>query len=70
MAANKDRKTTIWNLADEASLVHTLLEQRNNGNWGDNNPKPIVWTACEAMLAGSENKSGGLPKTIPAIKSQ
>ena len=55
---------------DEATLVETLVKERSKGNWGDNNPKLIAYTACEAALAGSEKVSGGSPKTVQAIKNQ
>ena len=43
--------------------------QKVGTSWGDNNPKPIVWVACEKALAGSEKESGGVPKTIGVLKS-
>ena len=59
-----------WSKADEALLVETMAEQKAGTGWGDNNPKPIVWTACELVLAGSKKISGGAPKTIGVLKSR
>jgi hypothetical protein len=68
----KDKESTRWTSADEAVLVETLVKEKAKGMWGDNNPKPAAWTACEAALAGSEKVSGGGPKVVAAItgKSQ
>ncbi|KAH9988184.1 hypothetical protein BJV77DRAFT_910226, partial [Russula vinacea] len=51
-------------------LVRTLKQQKTSGNWGDNNPKKVAWTACETALAGSEVLSGGAPKTVVSIKNR
>ena len=58
-----------WSKANEALLVETMAEQKARTGWGDNNPKPIVWTACELVLASSKKISGGAPKTIGILKS-
>jgi len=65
-----DKETTKWTTADEALLIQTLALEKSKGNWGDNNPKPVAFTACEVALAGSECASGGIAKGVPAIKSQ
>jgi hypothetical protein len=70
MVKEKDKTSTKWTAAAEALLVETLIKQKLTGNWGDNNPKPVAWTACENALAGSEEASGGCPKTVVAIKSR
>ena len=69
MMKEKDKTSTKWTVADEALLIETLIKQKLTGNWGDNNPKPVAWTACENALVGSEEVSGGSTKTVPAIKS-
>ncbi|KAI9441114.1 Myb/SANT-like DNA-binding domain-containing protein [Lactarius psammicola] len=66
----EEKNVTKWSCVDEATLVHTLAEQKTKGNWGDNNPKKSAWTACEIALAGSEKVSGGSAKAQPAIKSR
>ncbi|KAH9014105.1 hypothetical protein EDB85DRAFT_1899347 [Lactarius pseudohatsudake] len=58
-----------WSEADEATLVHTLASKAKS-NWGDNGPKKVTWTACEAALRGSEKTSGGSPKTPQSIKNR
>jgi hypothetical protein len=68
MAAEKS--STRWTSADEALLVQTLQIQKADGNWGDNNPKPTAYTACEAALSGGEKLSGGSAKSVQAIKSR
>jgi hypothetical protein len=70
MATDKKPDVTKWNSADEATLVATLIAQKNQGNWGDNNPKPSVYTQCVAALAGSEKISGGCAKGVTAVKSR
>jgi hypothetical protein len=64
------KPTSTWSRDDEATLVQTLKQQKELGNWGDNNPKKSAWTACETALAGSENISGGAAKTIVSIKNR
>ncbi|KAI9452920.1 Myb/SANT-like DNA-binding domain-containing protein [Lactarius psammicola] len=66
----EEKNVTKWSCVDEATLVHTLAEQKTKGNWGDNNPKKSAWTACEIALAGSEKVSGGSAKAQPVIKSR
>jgi hypothetical protein len=70
MPKKTEKNITKWSCNDEAKLVLTLAEQKSKGNWGDNNLKPDAWTACKDALAGSENVSGGTPKTDKAIKSR
>src|ERR1700731_3056430 len=64
-----DKETTRWTSADEALLVKTLAREKAKGNWGDNNLKPVAFTACKVALAGSESILGGITKEIQAIKS-
>ena len=66
---NKEKNSTCWHAVDDAALVHMLTDQKIKGNWGDNNPKKVAWSACETALAGSEKNSGGTPKTVTAIKN-
>ena len=70
MPKKTEKNATKWSRSDEATLVHTLAEQKTKGNWGDNNPKTPAWTAGVIALAGSEKISGGTPKTMQAIKSR
>jgi hypothetical protein len=65
-----DKEKTKWTSADEALLIEVLTREKAKGTWGDNNPKPIAFTACETALAGSEAVSGGSVKGIQAIKSR
>jgi hypothetical protein len=62
--------SAVWTRNDEATLVHSLKKAKDDGKWGDNNPKGTAWTACVAALSGSENVSGGGPKTAKAIKNR
>jgi hypothetical protein len=68
--AEKEKSATKWTVADEATLLQTLRGEKANGSWGDNNPKPSAYTACELALAGSEKVSGGGSKGVSAIKSR
>ena len=79
--AKKDKKGKVkdeesgggnakWSDADDALLVATMTTQKADSYWGDNNPKAVVWTACEKALAGSEKESGGAPKNIGVLKSR
>ena len=52
-----ESKKTKWSSADEAMLVETLAAEKANGNWGDNNPKPVAWTAVVNALRGSSKGS-------------
>jgi hypothetical protein len=70
MGNSKDKSSTTWRREDEATLVQILKQQKASGNWGDNNPKKVAWTACETALAGSEVMSGGAPKTLVSIKNR
>lgn len=60
---------TIWTTEDEELLVHTLIDEKRKGNWGDNNPKKQAWSACEDALAGSEKATKSCHKTVSSIKS-
>ena len=62
------RNNAAWNNDDEATLVCTLKRTKDEKKWGDNNPKPIVWTICVEALHGSEKISGGTAKDVNAIK--
>lgn len=46
-----------------------MTAQKAGTSWGDNNPKPTAWVACEKALTGSEKESGGVPKTVGILKS-
>ena len=59
-----------WSQADDATLVHTLTATKNKGDWGDNNPKKLVWVECTKALAGSEKKSGGIAKRPDTIRGR
>lgn len=48
-----------WNKDLEALLVCALQKAKDEGKWGDNNPKPAAWTDYVTKLAGSEKQSGG-----------
>ena len=65
-----DKEKTRWTSADEVLLVETLAREKAKGNWGNNSPKPVVFTACEVALAGRGSVSGGTAKGIQAIKSR
>ncbi|KAH9042420.1 hypothetical protein EDB84DRAFT_1559391 [Lactarius hengduanensis] len=69
MKKDKDAMN-CWSEANEATLVHTLASEKAKSNWGNNGPKKVAWTACEATLRGSEKTSGGSPKTPQSIKNQ
>jgi hypothetical protein len=69
-SVEKEKSSRKWTTADEATLLQTLRSEKANGSWGDNNPKPSAYTACELALAGSEKVSGGGPKGVSAIKSR
>ena len=61
-------KKAVWTSSDDATLVQNLVEQQAAGNQADNNWKSVVWNACIQALAGSEDRSGGLPKTANGCK--
>ena len=65
---NKDKINVTWSRSDESTVVQTLKKAKENGMWGDNNPKDVAWTSCVTALSGSENVSGGGPKDAKAIK--
>ncbi|KAH9040660.1 hypothetical protein EDB85DRAFT_1924505 [Lactarius pseudohatsudake] len=67
---SKEKNSACWHTADDATLIHTLTDQKAKKNWGDNNPKKVAWTVCEVALAGSEKNSGGTPKTANTIKNR
>ena len=35
-----------WTEADESLFVEMLTVQKQEGTWGDNNPKSMAWHAC------------------------
>ena len=59
-----------WTEADESLFVETLTAWKQEGAWGDNNPKSTAWHACRDALAGSEKVSSGAPKSITVLKSR
>lgn len=67
---SKEKISSTWSGDDEAMLVRTMKKAKEDGKWGDNNPKPTAWTACVEALSGSEGASGGAPKGAKAIKSR
>ena len=66
----KTKSSLKWTDADDAILVAALAKAKVNSEWGDNNPKKVVWTACEAALKGSKMESGGAPKIGNTIKNR
>jgi hypothetical protein len=62
------KSKTIWTHNDERTLVSTLKKAKEEGKWGDNNPKQAAWTMCARALSGSDSKSGGVPKEVDVIK--
>jgi hypothetical protein len=66
MANDKDKIPMKWTSADEALLIEALVKEKLKGNCGDNNLKPVAYTACEVVLAGSEKVSGGSRKGVQA----
>ena len=70
MPKKAEKNATKWSHSDEAMLMHTLVEQKTKGNWGDNNLKILASTVGVIALAGSEKISGGTSKTMQAIKSR
>ena len=63
----KDRNS-IWSPETESIGVTTLKQAKEDGKWGDNNPKSAAWTMCVEALSGSEKVTGGAPKDDKAIK--
>jgi hypothetical protein len=59
-----------WSAADDATLVETFKAEKLKANWGDNGPKPVVYTEAVKALTGSEAVSGGGPKNQQAIKNR
>ena len=62
------KKNAIWSTADDTTMVQVLTEQQAAGNQADNNWKSVVWNACAEALSGSEDTSGGAPKTANGCK--
>ena len=60
---------TAWTSKDEELLIHTLIDKKRKGNWGDNNPKKQAWVACEATSKGSEKATNSCQKEVSSIKS-
>jgi len=69
-ATPANSRYTRWKSHQETLLVAVMTEQKHIGNWGDNNPKKPAYKACEAALAGTENKDGGPAKTYLVIKNK
>ena len=67
---NKDKATATWSLDDGATLLRTLKKTKEDGKWGDNNPKDAAWTVCVGALYGSEKVSGGVAKDVKIIKNR
>jgi hypothetical protein len=55
---------------DDAVLVETFRAEKARANWGDNGPKPAVYTEAMKVLARSETISGGGPKNVQAVKNR
>ena len=70
MTNDQDRGAAVWSQADEATLVRTLAEEKAKGNWNENSPKKVAWTACTLALVDSERNSGGSAKSIQSIKNR
>ena len=64
----KDKANSTWTSENEATLVRALKKAKEDGNWGDNNPRKVAWTSCVRVLSGSEEKSGGIAKDVDVIK--
>ncbi len=65
---SKDKSSATWTCNDETVFVRTLKKAKEEGKWGDNNPKEVAWTVCIGALSGSEKTSGGGPKTSTVIR--
>jgi hypothetical protein len=70
MATPANNKYAKWKSHQEAIFVAMLTEQKQIGNWGDNNPKKTTYTACKIALAGTEGIDGGPPKSHLVIKNK
>lgn len=66
--ASKLRKA-LWSTVDDVTLVQILTEQQAMGNQADNSWKSFVWVASAVALKGSENLSGGGPKTADGCEN-
>jgi hypothetical protein len=66
--SSKDKANATWSRNDEAILVRALKKAKDDGQWGDNNPKDVAWNACVAALHGSEKVSGGAPKNAKVVR--
>lgn len=64
----KDKAASTWSADDQEKLVHALKKAKEDGKWGDNNPKEAAWTICVEELSGSEKVSGGVAKEAKACK--
>jgi hypothetical protein len=62
-------RSSKWSEADDTKMIEKMTQQKAEGYWGDNNPKPTVWGICLTALAGSELESSGAPKNLTTIKS-
>ena len=70
VSKEKEKTSFAWSCDDEATLVRTLKKAKEDGKWGDNNPKPTAWTACVEVLSNSKKASGGVPKGAKSIKNR
>src|ERR1700722_6341525 len=51
----KSAMATKWSSADDATLIETLRNEKAKGSWGDNGPKPVVYTeVVKALIYKSE----------------
>ncbi len=48
--AGNGARTVVWTPEYESTLVQALIKAKHEGKWGDNNPKPVAWTACVTAL--------------------
>ena len=68
MVAKADK--VKWSQANDVMLVHMLTAIKNKGDWGDNNPKKLVWVECTKALVGSKKKSGRIAKWPDTIRGR
>jgi hypothetical protein len=56
--SSKDRTFTTWSHNDKWILIHTLKRAKEEGKWGNNNPKEVAWKSYVIALFGSKKVSG------------
>jgi hypothetical protein len=66
----KDKISATWSHDDESVLICMLKRAKEEGKWGDNNPKEVAWRSCIIALSGSEKASGGAAKTVKVVRSR